>query len=464
MTDIRHHEGIVPAVIVGTVVVAYLNSFWGGFQFDDFDVIVSNPAVHSWEGWFNTVRHAGVRPLLKLSYTLNWVSGPGVFGYHLFNVGVHAANALLVYFLSRRFIESCPGLNDSGRFCGPAFLTALLFAIHPVQTESVTYISGRSSSLMAMFYLTSLLAYVHGVRTRKWQWHLLVSPLCFIAAVATKEVAVTLPVALVLWEVILGRRNWKKVFLDTAVHWSLLLLLMFVILNHQRYLELLLFSSQVRNAYDNLLSQVNGIAYLLSRLILVNRLNIDPDLPVISRFDPAVLFDLALFAGLTGLAIWKRKQRPWLIFGIAWFFLILFPSNSIIARLDIVNERHLYLANFGVFLIVSIEAAHLMKRFAGYRRICVGGTFAVVFTLVLFTIVRNNDYRSEITLWESTVRNSPHKARGYNNLGCAYELGGLPTKAAVAYGQALRLDPQHKYAGANLARLLSNKSGVSRSR
>jgi protein O-mannosyl-transferase len=422
--------------------------------------LFSNPAVHSWEGWFNTIRHAGVRPLLKLSYTLNWVSGLGLFGYHLFNTVVHAVNALLVYFLSRKFMDSCPGLHEKQGVFGPAFFAALLFAIHPVQTESITYISGRSSSLMAMFYLCSLLTYIYGVEARKWQWHRLVSPLCFIAAVATKEVAVTLPAALLLWEITAGRRNWKAVIRDQAVHWVVLLFLMVAILTHQRYLELLMFSSQIRNAHDNLLTQVNGITYLLSRLILVNRLNIDPDLPAISRLDATVLMELALFACLTVLAIWKRRQRPWLMFGILWFFLTLIPSNSIIARLDIVNERHLYLANFGVFLILSIEGARLMEYFATYRRAWMGVVCALALVLAISTVIRNGDYRNEITLWENTVRNSPQKARGFNNLGCAYELGDLPGKAALAYEQALRLDPRHEYATANSGRLLLKRGGV----
>lgn len=141
-------------LLAGTVAVVYLNSFRGVFQFDDYNVIVDNGGVHAW-GAFLAGLPRGIRPLLKLTYTLNWTSGLGLFGFHLVNVGLHAANAVMLFFLASRI-----GGPSISRFA--ALLPALLFAVHPVQTEAVTYISGRSVSLMAFFYLGSLLAYLGG--------------------------------------------------------------------------------------------------------------------------------------------------------------------------------------------------------------------------------------------------------------------------------------------------------------
>lgn len=134
---------------------AYAGSFHGIFQFDDYNVIVDNPGVHSLSAWFSGL--PGIRPLLKLSYTVNWISG-GLFSFHLFNIAVHAANTVLVYLLSRRFCSRLSALERQSEFI--SLVSALLFALHPVQTEAVVYICGRSMSLMALFYFSSMLAYV----------------------------------------------------------------------------------------------------------------------------------------------------------------------------------------------------------------------------------------------------------------------------------------------------------------
>ncbi len=450
-----------PIIVLAAVIVAYANSVRGEFQFSDYNVIVSNPAVHSWEGWLETARHVGIRPLLKLTYTLCWISGLGVSGFHLFNIAVHGVSSLLVYLLAGEFGEGCLGRERQEEVSNIALGTALLFALHPVHTEAVTYVCGRSSSLSAMFFLGSLLAYVRGVGTQKRLWYFVVSPLLFVAAVAAKEVAVTLPLALMLWDLTGGRRTWKKALADQSVHWVVLLLLMAVILTHPRYLALLLFSSELRGIHDNMINQINGIGYLLSRLVFVNNLNIDPDLPLVSRMTPVMWGKLALLAGVVGAALCARRSRPWLLFGVVWFFLVLTPSNSIFARLDLVNERHLYLADVGPFLSLGCEIDRLYQRRVAWRGMIFGGAGVVFSLLLLFTVLRNNDYRSEISLWESTTRQSPRKARAFNNLGCAYELANMGDRAAVSYAKALQLDPWHENARINLERLKGQRNAPS---
>lgn len=447
-----NRDRLKPLALFVAVVAAYANSLWGDFQFSDYNVIVNNPAVHSWQGWLETARQMGIRPLLKFSYTLSWTAGLGALGFHLFNVAVHALATLLVYLLSGRFVEGA--LAGRGREWGgrAAFLAAMLFALHPVHTEAVTYICGRSSSLSALFYLGSVWAYLEGVERGKRRLRLAVSPLLFLAAVATKETAVTLPLALLLWEILAGR-GWRRALSEQWAHWGLLVVAMAAILTHPKYLSLLLFSSELRNMQDNLINQVNGLGYLLSRLVLVHRLNIDPDLAIVSRMDAAMWLKLALSLAALGWGWGVRRSRPWLLFGMLWFLLALMPSNSIFARLDLVNERHLYLADFGVFLALSCEAALWHERLSAWRPWLTAGGAAACGILFLFTVLRNADYRSEVALWESAARNSPQKARCFNNLGCAYELAQRPGDAARAYRKALRLDPWHENAAANLERL-----------
>jgi protein O-mannosyl-transferase len=148
----RARCAIEVSLLALAVSIAYANSFASVFQFDDFLAIVENPAVHSFPAWWADLVRGGIRPLLALSYLVNYILG-GLFGFHLFNVVLHFCNAVLIHALSQLLRTASRGHTDAQRFI--PWLTALLFAVHPMQVEAVTYITGRSSSLMSFFYLGS---------------------------------------------------------------------------------------------------------------------------------------------------------------------------------------------------------------------------------------------------------------------------------------------------------------------
>jgi tetratricopeptide (TPR) repeat protein len=431
-------------LLVGAVVVCYLNSFRGAFQYDDYNVIVDHGGVHSW-GAFLAGLPRGIRPLLKFTYTLNWISGPGPFGFHLVNVGLHAANAVMLFLLASRI-----GGPSVSRFA--ALLPALLFVVHPVQTEAVTYISGRSVSLMAFFYLGSLLAWLRG-RERGSRFLLyLASPILFLLAAASKEVALTLPFALILCEAARRERDgWKEAFRAQAVHWGLLVALAVLFLAHVGYGRLLEACFDIRGAGANLLTQVHGIGYLLSRLVMPHALNIDPDLPVFSGWSPVLVPEALLLAALLAGGIYGLVKRSPAGFGILWFFLHLVPTNSFIPRLDVANERQLYLASWGLFLAVAAGADLLReKREKRGARWVTAVAAVLVIALGALTVSRNTVYRSEVALWEDTARKSPGKARAWNNLGYAHGLAGRTRDAEAAYLRALAIDPGYALARGNL--------------
>jgi protein O-mannosyl-transferase len=452
-------EARITLVLFLAVLVAYGNALHGAFQFDDYNVIVNSDAVHSWAAWYTDVFH-GLRPLLKLSYMLNWVSGLDVLGFHLFNICMHFINVMLVYALaSRLFAHSFDDDRQRKRLAAQS--AALLFAVHPVNTEAITYISGRSMSLMTLFYLASLLAYIRGREESQGVWLYAVSPALFILAVAAKETAITLPFALVLWEfcyaptVSLGSivRRFPRM---QSVHWCVFLLLAVLLLFNERYWQLMAFSAGLHTVQENFLTQLHALSYLLGQLLLPWRINIDPDLPVISTWSQAVP-DILFWSAMLIAAAWNLRKRPWLSFSLGWFVLQLLPLYVFLPRLDVANDRHLYLAGWALLLPVAAICAGLAVN-AGLRNTAVA---SLVLALAGLTLMRNEDYRNEVSLWEDTVRNSPHKARAYNNLGYAYFLAGNRPLAEHAYLTAIALNPDYWLAENNLAQLRSNAKIIS---
>ncbi|OGQ93990.1 MAG: hypothetical protein A2521_04410 [Deltaproteobacteria bacterium RIFOXYD12_FULL_57_12] len=437
-------------LLAASVALAYGNAVTGPFQFDDYNVIVNNPAVHSWPAWWRDLGQGGIRPLLKLSYLLNWLTGWGAVGFHLVNVALHGANTVLVYLLGCRLAgRYLPA--DPARVRAVALAGALVFALHPVQTEAVTYICGRSVSLMSFFYFASLLSYIDGRAASCRLRTYLLSPFLFGLALAVKEVAVTLPVALLLWEATGQRPDRRPIdfIAGTAVHWLLLLAGLAALAMHDGYRTLLWFSLQTRSIAANLLSEVNGITYLLSCLVWPQRLDIDPDLPVLTALSLPVVAEFCLLLLLVVVAICWYRRMPWLTFGVFWFFLHLAPTNSLVPRLDIANERQLYLAGWGFFMILAMAGTSQPIR----RPVSRLGFSILCCLLLAATVSRNLAYVSEIALWEDTARNSPGRARVHNNLGYAYYLAGRFPEAQVAYLEALRLAPDFRLARSNLALL-----------
>jgi tetratricopeptide (TPR) repeat protein len=438
-----HRDSVRIAVLLLLALAAYGNSFHAAFQFDDYNVIVDNANVHSLTAWW---RHAlGIRPLLKLSYTLNWISGLGVSGFHLVNFALHCANTVLIYLLLKRFPAS-----DAHRAGETAFVAALLFALLTIQTEAVTYISGRSVSLMTLFYLMAVLAYARGRDRQDNRLSKVVSPLLFVAALLVKEVAVTLPLALLLWEKAHGTST-RLALRHALPHWLLLGLAGLFLLALRDYAGLFAYSFSLRSSGDNLLTQIHAVSYLLTRPFALWGHNIDPDLPLIRHWSPLLLAEALLLAGLLALGLRQLQHRPWLGFGILWLLLHLLPTNSLVPRLDVANERQLYLGSIGVcFMGANIFSAVAASRPA-WRGWLNGALAGWLLLLTLATLARNHDYRSEIALWEDTVAHSPAKARPWNNLGHAYALAGDNERAQQAYRKAIQLKPDYALALKNLA-------------
>lgn len=449
MSEAPVHSSRARALILVCTLVAYASACLGPFQYDDFGVIVRDAPVHSLvTSWPALI--GGMRPLLKLSYALNWAVDPGPLGFHVLNIVIHLANVWLVFGLAAAVPRGARAMQRPGVDAG-ALVAGALFALHPVQTEAVTYISGRSVSLMTFFVLLAMRAYAEGARTQTaWRW-LGLAPLAFGCALLTKEAAATLPLALIAWEWIVVRDApcdaWPR-----WVAWAALAVgaLAVLVLDDATFTLLYGMLGQ-RPLLDAIQFQLHGVAYLLSRLVLVHRLSIEPGLGVALPSVAVRLVEAIAICASVVAALGQSRARPRVAFGVLWFVLQVFVPYVVLQRVDVVNERHMYLANAGLFLAIGAIADEVTARWDPSRLRALG--LVGLIGLGAPTTARNLDYGTPITLWESTVRASPGSPRAHQNLGILYERDGRLEEARVSYMRALRIEPGYAAAFANLQRV-----------
>lgn len=442
------------ALVALGVAVAYANALGAAFQFDDWNVIVDNARVHAWAAWWAGM--PGIRPLLKATYTANWTSGYGAPGFHAVNVVLHGANALMALAIGRQVLGRA-GL-DPRRADPAAFVAALVFALHPAQTEAVTYVSGRSVSLMACFYLAGVLCHLRA-RATPWpvRWRLAACA-CIVLALASKEIAWTFPFAIVLVELATTGQGWRDAWRESRGYWLLIVAVGIGALFIPRYWWLLGRSLEVRSLGENLLTQIDGIFYLLTHPLAALHLNADPDLAPRTKWSADLAAKALMLGALVVLGVSQWRRRRWLGLGIAWLFVQLLATNSVLPRLDVANDRQLYLAMLGLAWLLGVALSGLpdLPRWGAV------GLLAV--TLGMATHARNVDYATETAFWEATARVSPHKARVWNNLGYVRQMAGDQAGARTAYERALAIDPDDIKARINLGTLEDGPAGLPRHR
>lgn len=447
-------------IITLLLLLAYSNSFKDSFQHDDIHTIVRNPFIKDpgriphffvdpqmGSGIYNET--SGYRPLLLATFAVNYYfGGLDVFGYHLFNFILHLLCTLLVYFVILYLFRfaNLPIRVHPLRYQMTALFAALAFGLHPVQTESVTYITGRSSAMMALFFLASFFTYMQFHLTRK-VGYLLLSTLTCACALLTKETAITLfPILLVFNLLFPHGDNVKRRYLSLLPHF--LLTLLYLMIRIYFFGSLQYGAQPVRPFYDNLLSQFRAWIHYLGTLILPLALNIDYDFPVShSILETQVVLSIFLLAAIS-LLIWRLSRSDRLIgFFALWFAINLFPTNSIIALEDLISDRWLYLSSVGYAVLLALAASWIFQKWveAGSRigKIVFFFFCALVIEFYGFsTLLRNFDWTNQQTLWEDAVAKSPAKARPYNGLGLALVLQGRLEKGKEAFQHAIRLEPQ----------------------
>ena len=511
--------------------ITYSNTFHVPFQFDDFPNLADNPLIKNLGNFISSSHGYDFNPrrfIGYLSFALNYhFGGLNVTGYHIVNLSIHITNSLLVYLMvvltfrtpymrnaenleggEVRRCEVAKGLSPShlltfspsGNSAGIAFFSALLFAVHPVQTQAVTYIVQRFASLASMFYLMSVVFYIKGrlalstERTEKsfdvkkpgnvycgalW---LILSLLSAVLAMKTKEIAFTLPVIIILYEFAFFKSTLKKKLIFIVPTLFTMLIIPISMLGTNKPLGAIIsdVSENLRvqsslSRWDYLMTQMRVITTYIRLIFLPVRQNLDYDYPVYhSLFQlPVFLSFLFLSAVLgTGVYLITRQVKAEINessaltfsqpqplpqpafrligFGVLWFFITLSLESSVIPIADVIFEHRLYLPSAGAFIAITTAVFMISARWKGMERAVVAAFLLIIMALAGASYSRNMVWQDGVRLWEDVALKSPRNARAYNNLGAEFKEKKMYSEAINEFRMAILLKPDYAEAHYNL--------------
>lgn len=465
----RRARWIALAILLGTTLVAYANSFHGPMVFDDIVSIVTNPSLRDPGQWLSPPRAmAGVggRPLLNLTFGLNYAAGElSPVGYHVVNLAIHLACAALVFGLVRRVFT---GPRLAGRFGGDATWLALavatLWAVHPLQTESVTYISQRAEALWSLFLLATLYGVVRSIEAEAVEprsrgvlaWRILAVVACG-CGMLTKETMVVAPVLAWLLDTTFFAASWRegwrtrgRFYLALAATW---LVLAWSMLTSELELRGVGFGLDV-SPFSYALVQCGAILHYLRTALVPVGLVLDFGDMVEARSFGAwhkVVPALIVIIGLL-VAAWR-----WRVAGFAglWLLVLLAPTSSVVPIVgQPVAEHRMYLPLLGPVALLVAAA------YAWRGRLALKALGGVAVVLVALTLLRNADYRSAESIWRDNLSKLPQNPRPAGYLATALQEQGRLDKAAQVLREALAINPDYGWLHDGYSRVLLAQGDV----
>ena len=477
------------ACLVGAILAAYHNSFSGPFVFDDGPAVLGNPTIRHLSALGDVLsppREAGQtvggRPMVNLSLAVNYaLGGEDVHGYHVFNLIVHTLAALTLFGIVRRTLLQ-PALRERfGSAATPlALAVALLWAVHPLLTEAVTYVIQRAESLMGLFYLLTLYCFIRGTRSEGWTpgatrqrelaptlmdhrrkfWLLVAVGTCTLG-MATKEVMVSAPLLVLLYDRTFVAGSWrdawaqrKGFYLSLGASWLLLGWLVLSTENRGGTAGLGLGDS----VWTYALTQTRAISLYLKLAVWPHPLVFDYGTEAIEHLVDALPFVLLIALPLAGtaFALWRWPAAGFLG---AWFFAILAPSSSIVPiPVQTVAEHRMYLP------LAAVVALAVVNLYAYGRRVCWLIFAALALALATLTVMRNADYLDPRSIWADTVAKRPANARAQCYIGDVLAAKGAFAEALWHYDAAIQSDLPAKTSGGRsiLGDILVNSGNVLR--
>jgi tetratricopeptide (TPR) repeat protein len=442
------------ALIALAACAAYSNTLHVPFYLDDFSAIRENPLVSRWQGIGPLWSAAPTRLLAALSLALNYRLGRfDPLGYHLFNTLVHLLAGVAVLGLARGVVRSprvCDSMPEPARVALP-LVTALVFALHPLQTQAVTYVVQRLTSLVAVLYLGALAAYVQARLAPATRARIAWAAICVAATLATfvtKENSATLPIALLLTEVALFTPSRRRLLWTSAAALAAIAVLWAIVaLGHASDPRAGAHSLDVmtretpdvpRGRY--LATQMVVLLRYLRLFVLPTGLHLDYAFPLRDGLPRGeVLLAASVHVALlgVGLACWRR--RPVVTFGVLFYYLAHAVESSVFPIRDVIFEHRTYLPNFGLCLVAAwLLVAELPRTPFGARL----GRALVPLILVALGVAtwqRNQQWRDPVAFWQRNARLAPAKPRVWATLGRNLVEANRPEEGAEALEHAIRL-------------------------
>ncbi len=451
------------------IIAAYSNSFQAAWHMDDYPNILRNPAVQMQELDHVSLKRAMSisrsqgnnlpRPVTNLTFAFNWwLHGDNVAGYRLVNIAIHFFNALLVFLIVKE-LSARPVVPGAIRACGAsvALVTALLWALNPIQTQAVTYVVQRYTSLATLFFLVALYCFIRGraqpepLKAYRW-WSTM---LCaFLLSLGSKENAALWPASVLLVEwVFFQDRNGKPspsffkivvaaAFLSLMVIWCLLSLFQIDLVKAVLYG----FDGRPFSLAERVMTQPRVLVYYLSQIFypIPQRLSLEHDFTVsTSLLHPWTTLPAMLTVGLlAAFGLIFARKRP--VFGFAiLFFLINHLVESTVLPLEMVFEHRNYLPSLFLFWPLVTGGFHLQMRLhrrqSPLQALVPATAISLVLIFAVGTLSRNMDWRTERSLWVDTFRKAPQSARAAVNLANDLARNGHYEQAAELYTKATTL-------------------------
>ncbi|MCG8430767.1 MAG: tetratricopeptide repeat protein [Candidatus Omnitrophica bacterium] len=431
----------LPCLLILTLgFCAYANTFSNDFVYDARILIRDNPAIRSWSllplafssdlGSATAAPYGFYRPMQTVSYMFDyafWKLNPR--GYHLTNILLHALVAILAYLLLVR-ISSRPRLS---------LITALIYVVHPIHTESVTNLAGRSDSLYVLFMLLAFLCYLRYASKREWPF-LLLMLLSYWLSLLSKEQALIFPVLLLAYHAVFRKPVNGSSFMNLV-----LLCIIFILLRSSFIIQV----SRISFTDPPLLMRLPGFfaavtAYVRLLLVPVN-FCLDYGRRAFFFSHPSVLAGVCITAIAGYTAVRNRNRMPVLSLAIAWFFVCLLPvSNLVVPLVSYMRIHYLYLSSMGFFLCIAYGILSLLGRLKRGRLYVALIIVPCLVFLTGRTFFENRFWRDPITFYERLLQmpGLRQHASFYNDLGVAYHEAGRSAQALEAYRRALEIDPR----------------------
>ncbi len=442
-----------PLALTLTACAIYANSLDNPFLFDDLFNIVLNPDIRQiWPLWIppteSTWASLYSRLLVRFSLACNYALGDlDPRGYHLFNLVGHLLCSITLYSLARRALGA---MHFGPPATGLAFAIAMLWVVHPVNSECINYVSQRTEVQMTLFYLLALYCALRGrtdTTSAKWQWATIA---CMALGIASKEVMVTAPFVLLMFEWTISARSltlgqivrtrWPLYFGSIAATWGWFITQSL----SQTHGPAIGFSTAI-SPWIYLLNQAWIVAHYLRLCFWPHPLIFDYGYPQPLSFAD-VWAPFLLLAALLGISLVALCQRRVVGFLGTAFFFVLAPSSSIIPLITEVGaERRLYLPLIAVLALSVMTSYQLILRFAPRRMGAITNLMAALIAIIALsyaTIERNRDYRSPAAIWGTVAAVMPDNPRAYAGLARASEMEGDIERAVVLYTRALEMTPE----------------------